>query len=192
MLINNQIPAGEYRHNYLRLAFVVGTLILFIGHVAVNQLSHHGNNRRYPFSIGFSNNEMISYRGVFANATLRTEDVVINDVTPSEWVYRGLDALNSLWQVKWTLPAYCMSFVSLSLVVGLASLLVDLSLPSFNHWLSLHFTEDFHNDVLQRVYYEFPRSDNLALGLLSNLHPRKSSTSIIDRRRNIRIGFFHY
>ena len=44
MLIQNTIPAGEYRHNYVRLIFLVGTLILFVGHIVVHQLSERGNN----------------------------------------------------------------------------------------------------------------------------------------------------
>jgi len=47
MLINNQLPAGEYRHNYVRLAFLVGTLLLFIGYVAVGQIFEHGNHRKF-------------------------------------------------------------------------------------------------------------------------------------------------
>ncbi len=47
MLINNQLPAGEYRHNYVRLAFLVGTLLLFIGYVAVGQILEHGNHRKF-------------------------------------------------------------------------------------------------------------------------------------------------
>ena len=44
MLINNQIPLSDYRHNYIRLALLVGTLVLYIGYIAVNQLSERGNN----------------------------------------------------------------------------------------------------------------------------------------------------
>jgi hypothetical protein len=47
MLLNNPLPAGEYRHNYVRLAFLLGTLLLFIGYVAAGQLLDHGNNRRF-------------------------------------------------------------------------------------------------------------------------------------------------
>ncbi len=99
MLINNPIPPGEYRHNYVRLAFLVGTLLLFIGHIVVNQLHERSNNRQFiknnPFNIS-----MIRSSGIFPNATLHAEDLVVNDITPSDWVYQGLDALNYLWQVK--------------------------------------------------------------------------------------------
>lgn len=44
MLINNQIPLSDYRHNYIRLALLVGTVVLYIGHVVVNQLSARGHN----------------------------------------------------------------------------------------------------------------------------------------------------
>jgi hypothetical protein len=49
MLINNQIPSGEHRHNYVRLALLVGTLVLFIGYIIVNQLSERGHNRKFFF-----------------------------------------------------------------------------------------------------------------------------------------------
>lgn len=44
MLVQNIIPAGEYQHNYVRLIFLVGTLILFVGHIAVHQFAERGNN----------------------------------------------------------------------------------------------------------------------------------------------------
>ena len=44
MLVNNQLAAGEYRHNYIRLAFVLGAVLLFIGYVAVYQLFERGSN----------------------------------------------------------------------------------------------------------------------------------------------------
>ena len=44
MLPNNASPAGEYRHNYLRLVFLIGAVLLFVGHATVNQLSDRGNN----------------------------------------------------------------------------------------------------------------------------------------------------
>jgi len=56
MLINNQIPSGEHRHNYVRLALLVGTLILFIGYIIVNQLSERGNNRKFFFYKKFNFN----------------------------------------------------------------------------------------------------------------------------------------
>jgi hypothetical protein len=91
MLLNNPIPPGEYRHNYVRLAFLVGTLLLFIGHIVVNQLHERGNNR------------------IFLNATLHAEELVVNDITPSDWVYQSLDALNYLWQLAWLL--YSLTFI---------------------------------------------------------------------------------
>lgn len=47
MLIQKQIPSGEYRHNYVRLILLVGTLILFIGHIVVQQLAERGENCKY-------------------------------------------------------------------------------------------------------------------------------------------------
>jgi hypothetical protein len=85
--------------------------------------------------------------------------------------------------------ALCVLHASRSLLAGLASLLVDLHLPSFSQWLSLHFAEDFITDVLQRVYSWFPCSDNLALVLLSKLHHRKKSNSISHQRQNMQILF---
>ena len=46
MLVNNQPPGGEFRHNYVRLTFLVGTLLLFVGYVAVGQIFERGNNGR--------------------------------------------------------------------------------------------------------------------------------------------------
>jgi len=91
MLVNNPISAGEYRHNYVRLAFLVGTLVLFIGHVAVHQLFERGSNH---------------FTG---NKTLRAEDLLLSDITPSNWVYRCLNALNYIWQFAWLL--YSLTFV---------------------------------------------------------------------------------
>ena len=45
MLINNQVPVGGHRHNYVRLAFVIGALILFVGYVVVHQVHERGNSR---------------------------------------------------------------------------------------------------------------------------------------------------
>jgi hypothetical protein len=47
MLINNAVPLGEYRHNHVRLAYLVGTLLLFIVYVVVNQFAERGNNRKF-------------------------------------------------------------------------------------------------------------------------------------------------
>lgn len=44
MLLNNQPPSGEYRHNYIRLGFLVGTLVLFVGYIIIDQLFEQGNN----------------------------------------------------------------------------------------------------------------------------------------------------
>ena len=58
MLINNQPPAGEYRHNYLRLAFLVGTLLLFAGYVAVCELYERNYNCKF-MEIQFDHQLMI-------------------------------------------------------------------------------------------------------------------------------------
>lgn len=91
MLTNPPIAPGEYRHNYVRLAFVLGTFFLFIGYVAVHQVFERGNN------------------AYTANKTLRAEDLVLNEVTPSDWVYRSLNALNQFWQLAWLL--YSLTFI---------------------------------------------------------------------------------
>lgn len=46
MLVNPPILPSEYRHNYVRLGLLVGTLILFFGYVVINQLAERGHNRR--------------------------------------------------------------------------------------------------------------------------------------------------
>jgi len=38
---------------------------------------------------------------IFGNGTLRAEDLVFNEISPSDWVYRSLNAFNYLWQVKY-------------------------------------------------------------------------------------------
>ena len=47
MLVTPPLPANGYRHNYVRLVFVLGTLLLFIGYIAVNQLYERGNSCRF-------------------------------------------------------------------------------------------------------------------------------------------------
>ena len=37
---------------------------------------------------------------ISANGTLRAEDIVNNEVTPSEWGHRSLTAFNYLWQAS--------------------------------------------------------------------------------------------
>lgn len=98
MLLNNPVLAGEYRHNYIRLAFLIGTLVIFVGYIAVNQLAERGNNRKFIVSKKMSLQFKII--GLFPNTTLRAEELVLNDITPSDWVYRALDAFNYLWQVN--------------------------------------------------------------------------------------------
>jgi hypothetical protein len=51
MLINKNLPAIEFRHNYIRLIFLVGTFLLFIGYVAVAQLFERGNSRRFCLNL---------------------------------------------------------------------------------------------------------------------------------------------
>jgi len=59
MLLNPPISSNEYRHNYVRLSFIIDTLILFFGYAVVNQLAERGNNRKidtfsfFPLSIQF-------------------------------------------------------------------------------------------------------------------------------------------
>ncbi|CAF1288087.1 unnamed protein product [Adineta ricciae] len=91
MLVNNQLAAGEYRHNYIRLAFVLGAVLLFIGYIAVYQLFERGSNYAYK------------------NGTLRAEDLLLNEVSPSDWVYRCLNAINYIWQLAWLL--YSLTFI---------------------------------------------------------------------------------
>jgi len=91
MLITNPAPVGGHRHNYVWLSLLVAAPLLFIGHIAIQQLAERGNNT------------------LFHNTTLRAEEVVLNDITPSDWVYRALDALNYLWQLGWLL--YALTFV---------------------------------------------------------------------------------
>lgn len=49
MLINNQVPPGEYRHNYVRLIFLVGTVLLFAGYIVIDQFYERGYNSKIFF-----------------------------------------------------------------------------------------------------------------------------------------------
>ena len=103
MLPENASPTGEYRHDYLRLVFLIGAVLLFAGHATVNQLSDRGNNRKIfrAFLSTCTFDQKHDLRSdFFPNSTLRVEDMVINDILPSDWVYRSLDAFNYLWQVE--------------------------------------------------------------------------------------------
>ena len=99
MLINNQPPGGEYRHNYVRLVFMLGTILLFIGYIVAGQILERGNNGRFILSIDVKIG-LLNCLAITVNGTLRPEDLVVNDIIPSDWVYRSLNALNYLWQVK--------------------------------------------------------------------------------------------
>lgn len=91
MLVTPPLPANGYRHNYVRLVFLLGTLLLFIGYIAVNQLYERGNS------------------SVLTNKTLRAEDLLITEIKPSDWVYRSLNAFNQFWQLAWLL--YSLTFI---------------------------------------------------------------------------------
>ncbi|CAF3017539.1 unnamed protein product [Rotaria socialis] len=91
MLTNNQPPAGGPRHNYIRLGFLVGTLLLFIVHILVNEF--FGNGNCHPPG----------------NGTIHAEALLANDITPSDWVYRSLNGLNYIWQLSWLL--YSLTFI---------------------------------------------------------------------------------
>ncbi|CAF4276592.1 unnamed protein product [Rotaria magnacalcarata] len=82
MLINNQPPTGEPRHNYIHLGFLVDTLLLFIVHIFVNEF--FGNGNYHPP----------------ANGTILAEALPANDITPSDWAYLSLNGLNYIWQVE--------------------------------------------------------------------------------------------
>ena len=99
MLITNPVPVGGHRHNYVWLILLAAAPLLFIGHIAVHQLAERGNNSKLisPIKCIIS---IIQILALFPNLTLRAEEVVLNNVTPSEWVYRALDAFNYIWQVK--------------------------------------------------------------------------------------------
>ncbi|CAF1362214.1 unnamed protein product [Rotaria sp. Silwood1] len=111
MLVNKQPATGEYRHNYVRLALLVGTLLLFIGHMAVNELYDYGNKQ------------------ISVNETLRAEDVVVNDITPSDWVYRSLNRLNYIWQLAWLL--YALTFIYRRSSIGYLYLSPNTLTPMF-------------------------------------------------------------
>ncbi|UJR22934.1 hypothetical protein I4U23_025961 [Adineta vaga] len=111
MLINNQLAPGEYRHNYIRLAFVIGAVLLFTGYVAVYQIFERGSSYTYE------------------NGTLRAEDLLLNEVSPSDWVYRCLNAINYLWQLAWLL--YSLTFIYRRSSTGYLYLSPDTLTPTF-------------------------------------------------------------
>jgi len=92
MLITNQPPVGEHRHNYVRLAFLVGTLLLFAGYVTVCEVYERG------------------YNSMSSNGTLRPEDILPNEITPAGWAYRCLTALNYMWQFAWIFYALTFTY----------------------------------------------------------------------------------
>lgn len=106
MLINTPLPSDGYRHNYIRLVFVFGTLLLFIGHIVTDQLTRHRTDR-CKFFLSIFVIETLIFKFFFnffltvilANETFHAEDLIVNDITPSNWVFRCLDALSQLWQV---------------------------------------------------------------------------------------------
>ena len=46
MLVNNPIPAAGYRHNYVRLGFLIGTILLFIAHITLQQVYERKHHRQ--------------------------------------------------------------------------------------------------------------------------------------------------
>ena len=113
MLVNNQLPGDVYRHNYVRIAFMVGALLLFIGHVGVYEFYERGNTRTSARNES-SDVRVYSHSGGSVNGTWRAEDRLTNDITPSGWVYRSLNAFNYLWQVRGQHPRRCSQFDTLS------------------------------------------------------------------------------
>jgi hypothetical protein len=43
---------------------------------------------------------LFNISAISGNGTLRAEDLLLNEITPSDWVYRSLNAFNYIWQVK--------------------------------------------------------------------------------------------
>jgi len=112
MLINTPLPSDGYRHNYIRLVFVFGTLLLFIGHIVTDQLTRHRTDRL-----------------ILANETFHAEDLVVNDITPSNWVFRCLDALSQLWQLAWLF--YSLTFIFRRSTTGYLYLSPKTFTPTF-------------------------------------------------------------
>ncbi|CAF3327708.1 unnamed protein product [Rotaria socialis] len=117
MLLNNQVPSGEYRHNFVRLIFLIGSVIFFIGFIFVDQLFEQGNT-------------VLKYSGVLVNRTYRVEQLYPNDITPSNWVYRSLDVFNYFWQLAWLL--YSLSFIFRRSATGYLYLSPNTLTPTFS------------------------------------------------------------
>ncbi|CAF0878788.1 unnamed protein product [Didymodactylos carnosus] len=110
MLVNNPVVV-DYRHNYVRLAFIIGTLTLFIGHVAVNQMFEEGHNTLFP------------------NATILAEHTVKNEAQPTRWVYTLLNAINTIWQFAWII--YTLTYLFRRSTTGYLYLEPSTLTPSF-------------------------------------------------------------
>lgn len=118
-------------------------------------------------------NLLFNLVALFQNTTLRAEELVLNDISPSDWVYRALDAFNYLWQVK--LIIFCFNRKrNFFVLVILALLYINIYLSSFNRWLSLCFTININTNILYCLYSWFSYSSNLAFVLSSNLYCRKA------------------
>ncbi len=59
-------------------------------------------NSFFKFNIKKKHILLFNILDIFSNGTLRAEDIIINEITPSDWVYRSLNAYNYLWQVKYS------------------------------------------------------------------------------------------
>ncbi|CAF1598779.1 unnamed protein product, partial [Didymodactylos carnosus] len=90
MVLTNSV-AVIYRHNCVRLAFVIGTLILFIFHVIVNHLHEVG------------------HKTLFLHDTYRPEHSVVNDIQPTRAIYHLLNIINYIWQFAWLI--YTLTFL---------------------------------------------------------------------------------
>jgi hypothetical protein len=170
MLVNNQLAAGEYRHNYIRLAFLVGTLLLFIGYVTVFQIFDRGNNRKFIvsqlkcFNISYDSDFVSGNRTmnrtrfnishdsdfVSGNRTIRAEDLLINDINPSDWVYRSLSAFNYLWQVRNVVLDHSKN-QNIRLAC-LAFLFINIYLSSIINWLFIFITKYINTSILHYLH----------------------------------------
>jgi len=98
-------------HNYVRLAFVLCTLILFICHVVVNHLYEVGYNALFPYR------------------TFRPEQSVVNDIQPTKAIYYLLNIINYIWQCVWLI--YTLTYLFRRSAAGYLYLIPNTLTPTF-------------------------------------------------------------
>jgi hypothetical protein len=118
---------------------------------------------------------------------MRAEDLLVNDVNPSDWVYRSLNAFNYLWQVRNTVVDYSEN--QYFHLVCLATLFINIYLSSIINWLFICITKYINTNILCCLCCCFSYSNILAYILSKNLFNCKRSFLFFSRKGLICIYF---